>query len=192
MGAMSDQNQNWNPAQGSQQPAQQPQNDPYAAPGQPPQPSYDPNQYPQQGYDPNQYVQPGYDPYAQQAQYQQGYAQEQQYGYGQQPGPQPGALQAKGSNFFKDLFDLSFQRFITPTVVSVVYLLSMIGIAIWMLVMIIAPFMMRSPGAGVLTLIIAPIGGLLALAFIRMVLESAVALIRVAENTKDIKDKQSS
>lgn len=158
--------------------------DPYAA-----QQPVDPNQYGygqgqyQQGYDPNQYPQQGgYDPYAQQ--YPAGYAAQQS-----QPVFDTAAVAKQGSSFFKDLFDLSFNKFVTPRVVSVIYLLAMIAVGLGTLFWVITPFLGRQPVIGVIMLLVAPVIALLWISLVRVSLESMVALIRVAENTREMKDK---
>jgi uncharacterized membrane protein YgcG len=81
------------------------------------------------------------------------------------------------------LFDLSFQRFIAPSIAKVVYVLAMIGIALIYLLFVVRAFD-ASTGFGVLVLfVIGPLVSLIYLVFIRVFLEALLAQILTAQNT---------
>lgn len=95
--------------------------------------------------------------------------------------------------FFKNLFDFKFEKFITRSVASVVYVISIIVLGIALLVIEIAALTMMGNdngwgeselGLGILLFLAAPVGALLTLIFTRVAFESSIALITIAENTK--------
>ncbi|MDJ0354225.1 DUF4282 domain-containing protein [Pseudarthrobacter sp. PH31-O2] len=87
----------------------------------------------------------------------------------------------------KNLFDLSFTRFISPSIAKIVYILIMIALGVMYLVFVIAAFSSRSPVLGLLVLlVIGPLFVIIYLALARIGLESLVAGIRTAENTAEL------
>ena len=87
----------------------------------------------------------------------------------------------------KNLFDLSFTRFVSPSIAKIVYILIMIGLAVTYLVFVIAAFASRQPVMGFLVLlVIGPLFVLIYLALARIGLESLIAGIRTAENTAEL------
>jgi hypothetical protein len=95
--------------------------------------------------------------------------------YGGPPAGQP----KKG--FFGALFDFSFEHFITPMIVKIVYVLAFIALVIGWLVLLVGGFA-QSASAGVFFLILGPIVLVLYLAFIRMTLEFYLAIVRMSED----------
>ena len=99
------------------------------------------------------------------------------------PGGQPGSPspqdQAKG--FFGALFDFGFNHFITPMIVKFVYVLATIALVLRWFILLIAAFS-QSAGAGVVVLLLGPVGVVLYLAFIRMTLEFYLAIVRMSED----------
>ena len=98
--------------------------------------------------------------------------------------------------FFASLFDLSFHRFVTPTIIQFVYLISLIGIAIWSFFVLVSYFVPSyglfgslGPSAGgiLLHLILAPITFILGAISARISLEFIVAVFRIAENTESLR-----
>lgn len=83
--------------------------------------------------------------------------------------------------FLASLFDFSFSSFITPKVVKFVYALSVVVLVSVWVVFLIGSFV-TSPGAGLMVLVLGPIGLLLYLCFIRMTLEFYVAVVRMSED----------
>jgi hypothetical protein len=85
--------------------------------------------------------------------------------------------------FFPSLFDIGFTSWITPRVIKVLYVLGMVGIALFLVIIIIASFA-NDPASGIFVLlIVAPLGGLLWLIFWRMYLEGILVLFRIMEHT---------
>jgi ABC-type uncharacterized transport system permease subunit len=91
-------------------------------------------------------------------------------------------------NFFSSLVDTSFTKFITRPVASVFYIISMILIGLSVaLVMIAGLFLLVSEGdlmSGFIGLVLGPLLGLFTLILLRLLFESSVALVLIAENTK--------
>lgn len=96
-----------------------------------------------------------------------------------QPGLPTGPAQ---SGFIGSLFDLSFTKFVTPTIIKVVYVLGMVVIAIATIVFALSGFGSDSPALGIVTLIVGPIVGLLYLCIFRMVCEFYLAVVRMSED----------
>ncbi|MGP9527495.1 DUF4282 domain-containing protein [Arthrobacter sp. S41] len=86
----------------------------------------------------------------------------------------------------KALFDFSFKKFVTPSIVKFVYILIMVLLVIAYLGMVISAFT-ESTMLGLLVLIIiGPLFVLIYLVLIRAGLESLIASIRTAENTSEL------
>jgi hypothetical protein len=96
-------------------------------------------------------------------------------GYG---GPPPGPGR-KG--FFGALFDFTFEHFITPIIVKIVYVLAFAALVLGWLILLIGGFS-QSAAAGLFVLVLGPIGVILYLAFIRMTLEFYLAIVRMSED----------
>ncbi|HSO92664.1 MAG TPA: DUF4282 domain-containing protein [Arthrobacter sp.] len=87
----------------------------------------------------------------------------------------------------KNLFDLSFTRFVSPSIAKIVYILIMVALGVAYLAMVIAAFASRNPVLGmVVLLVIGPLFVIIYLALARIGLESLVAGIRTAENTAEL------
>lgn len=136
-------------------------NDPYAAYAQPSDP----------------YAQPQQDPYATEASWT---PPTQQFN--------PAAIQAEGTTFFQGLTDFTFTKYITPSVVRIVYILMVIVAALTWVFTVISGFVVNA-GAGIAALLIGPIILVLYIALIRVGLETSIALIRVAEAAARIDEK---
>ena len=136
-----------------------------------------------------------------------GYGQ-QQPGYGQQPGegypqpawagqeqyPQAGAAHAgkpsgeKG--FLGSLFDFSFNSFVTPKIIKVLYVLFTIWTVIWALVILRLGFKYGGVAAGIFVLLVVePIFILLTLGVYRVILEAFMVVFRIYEETKKIRER---
>ncbi|MGB3788246.1 MAG: DUF4282 domain-containing protein [Phormidesmis sp.] len=87
-------------------------------------------------------------------------------------------------NFFEKLFDLSFSSFVAPQIVGVLYVLGLIGGSLFILRLVFAAFELAGFATGVGTLVFGLIGLLIYAIFLRVSLESFVAIIRTAENTR--------
>lgn len=103
--------------------------------------------------------------------------------YGQAAGPPPGGPPGPppGKGFFGALFDFSFEHFVTPMIVKVVYILSIVGLGIGYLVFLAASFS-QGVGSGLFVLVLGPIAILLYLCLIRMTLEFYLAVTRMSQD----------
>ncbi|HEU0088231.1 MAG TPA: DUF4282 domain-containing protein [Pseudonocardiaceae bacterium] len=97
----------------------------------------------------------------------------------QPPGPPPAAQQQAG--FFSALFDFSFTRFVTPSVIRVLYALGFILIVLVYLAYLVFAFL-AYPGLGLVVLLIGWIVPLLYLALWRVMLEFFLAVVRMSED----------
>jgi Domain of unknown function (DUF4282)/zinc-ribbon domain len=87
--------------------------------------------------------------------------------------------------FFSSLLDLSFTSFVTTKIVKVLYVLSLILIAITALVFVVAGFQ-ESAGLGLFMLVIgAPLGALLYTIYTRVILEFIIQVFRIGELLRD-------
>lgn len=98
------------------------------------------------------------------------------------PPPEPSAA----SSFFGALFDFTFHKFVTPSIVKVVYILAVVLSALTYVGWILGGFS-ENTGLGVVALLLGWIPALLIIALARVQLEYMVALIRTSEYTRDIK-----
>lgn len=109
-----------------------------------------------------------------------------QYPTGQaQPGSYQQTQQAGG--FFKALFDLSFDRFITPTIAKLVYLISIIVIVLTWVGFIVAGMGSDTPSLGVVALVLGWIPALLTIIVTRIQIEFVIALIKTCDNAGAIR-----
>jgi apolipoprotein N-acyltransferase len=99
--------------------------------------------------------------------------------YGQPPSS-PGAMPS-GKGFFGALFDFSFEHFVTPMIVKVVYVLAIIALGLTWLLFLAASFS-QSAGYGLVVLVLGPVGMLLYLCLIRMTLEFYIAITRMSQD----------
>ncbi|MGZ5404402.1 MAG: DUF4282 domain-containing protein [Nocardioides sp.] len=103
--------------------------------------------------------------------------------YGQPGMTAPGGpgVPPAGKGFFGALFDFSFEFFVTPMIVKVVYIVSIVGLATTWLVFLAASFS-QGAGAGLIVLLLGPIAILLYLCLIRMTLEFYLAVTRMSQD----------
>ncbi|NOZ92040.1 DUF4282 domain-containing protein [bacterium 3DAC] len=85
------------------------------------------------------------------------------------------------------MFDFKFRKFITPTVVGIIYALELIGVTIGVIYFIVEGFR-QSTTTGLMYLVGGIIGWFLWVVLIRVINESLVALTRIAENTSELVD----
>jgi len=120
----------------------------------------------------------GNDPYGQQQP--DPYAQPHPDPYGQQPyGASGGQPPRKG--FFGSLFDFSFEHFVTPMLVKVVYIVAIVGLGLGWVIWLLASFS-QSAGLGIAVLLLGPILIFLYLCLIRMTLEFYLAVTRMSQD----------
>lgn len=93
-------------------------------------------------------------------------------------------MESKG--FFASLFDMSFSSLVTPKIIKVIYVLTLIAIALLAILFTISAFSTNS-GFGALTLLIlAPIFSLFYIVYARVFLEFFIAIFRVAETNAEL------
>jgi hypothetical protein len=95
-------------------------------------------------------------------------------------GPPP-AWQPHAKRFFGALFDFSFNHFVTPSIIRVLYVLGLIGIALTYLSFIIYAFM-YSVAQGIITLLFGLVVAFIYLALWRVTLEFFLAVVRMSED----------
>lgn len=101
----------------------------------------------------------------------------------QQPPYYPPPRSQRG--FFGRLFDFSFQEFVTPTLIKVIFGVALVVIVLSIVGAIIVGFM-AGAGTGVMAIIGSLIYGFLALLWIRVLLELTVVFFRIRESTEEI------
>jgi hypothetical protein len=95
-------------------------------------------------------------------------------------------LPVEPKGFLASLFDTSFASLITPRVIKVIYIISMVVIGLAALFWIVAAFS-QSVALGVVVLIIAaPLVSLLYLIYTRVLLEVIIALFRIMESNLEL------
>jgi hypothetical protein len=158
------------------------------------QPSYTPQGGQQDGYGYQQQSASGYPPpgYAQP-----GYQGQDQSQWGAIPGAPagvPGQSRAAGEKgFLGSLFDFSFQSFVTPKIIKVLYVLFTIWTALVALGLLILGFRTGGIAGGLVMLIVViPIYVLLTLGLWRVVLEAFMVIFRIYEETKKIGERTQS
>lgn len=87
-------------------------------------------------------------------------------------------MNSKG--FFGSLFDFSFEEFITPKIVSVLYVIGMIIAAIFSLFIMISAFR-TGVAAGIIALLLIPVYFMLIVISIRVYMEIIIILFKIYE-----------
>ena len=141
-----------------------------------------------QGYQGYQQSYPGYD-----------------QGFGAQPGQDAATPQWQGAagntparnrtkaagekGFFGSLFDFSFNSFVTPKIIKVLYVLVTAWTALVALTILIIAFRTGGTAGGIFTLVvIEPLFILLTLGIYRVILEAFMVVFRIYEETKKIRE----
>ncbi len=94
------------------------------------------------------------------------------------------------SNFFKSLFDMSFDEFITTKIIKILYIISIIGSGIIGLMIILSGFATNSGAMGVFFLILGPVVAFINIIVSRVWLELIMVIFKIAENTNIIARKK--
>jgi len=106
--------------------------------------------------------------------------------------PTPGRARQRGAGekgFIGSLFDFSFTSLVTPKIITVIYILLTIWVALIGLTMLVIGFRTGGVVGGLFTLIIVePIFVLLTLGICRVVLEMFMVVFRLYEETKQIRE----
>ena len=88
--------------------------------------------------------------------------------------------------FFARLFDFSFESFITPTIIRILFIIYIVAVGLGALIAVIAAFT-QSTLYGILTLLVlAPIGAFLYILMGRVWLEIIIILFRIHDNTEQM------
>lgn len=93
----------------------------------------------------------------------------------------PAAPQAKG--FFGSLFDFSFNHFVTPIIIRVLYVLGIIGISLGYFFIVIGAFL-NGVAQGLITMLLGLVLAVVYLAFWRVMLEFFLAVVRMSEDIR--------
>ncbi len=112
------------------------------------------------------------------------------------PSVRPGSAAGDGGpgqpgGFFGALLDFRFNRFVTPTITRAVYALLAVFIVLWYLVIAVAAFDADVAFGVLWLLVIGPITVLVAFAMTRMMLELYLSVVRVGQDVRDIKERES-
>ena len=108
--------------------------------------------------------------------------------------------------FFGELFDLSFRDFITPRIIRVVYVLAIVLAALWCLTLVFGGFGTIAAASqfsgfgvgpngtliffGIVEIVAAPVAFIVLSISIRVYLEFAMAVFRIADNTDAMRERQ--
>lgn len=109
------------------------------------------------------------------------------------PRPAAAAPGFEPAGFFRALFDIRFNEFITPKIISIVYVIAMVLVGLGFLFMVwsggksivlaIKYEMGRMAFMGLFFLVLAPVVSILYLALIRMFLEVTLVLFKIKDHT---------
>jgi len=83
---------------------------------------------------------------------------------------------------FGDIFDLTFTKFVTPTVIRVLFILVIVFSALWWLFLVIAGFS-SSAGGGLTALILGGLGFIIFVLLYRVFFELVMVIFRIKDNT---------
>ncbi|WP_404290031.1 DUF4282 domain-containing protein [Glutamicibacter arilaitensis] len=86
----------------------------------------------------------------------------------------------------KALFDFGFHKFVTPSIIKIIYVLIMIMLAVGYIAFTVMAFASDVMFGILVLLILGPLFTLIYLALARASLESLIAQIRTAENTSEL------
>ena len=98
------------------------------------------------------------------------------------PDRKPAGAGAAAGGFFNDLFDVRFTRFVSLRLISIVYLLILVGISVVALAVIFTGFA-QGIGAGLFSLIAAGLGWVIFAVLARVGLEAYAVLFRIHDDT---------
>lgn len=82
------------------------------------------------------------------------------------------------NNFLQKLFDFSFKEFVTPSIIKILYALSMVCIAIYFLVTVFSGFS-AGGGAGLMSLLLGVVVAALGVIAARVYLEVIMVMFRI-------------
>lgn len=95
-------------------------------------------------------------------------------------------------SFWKKLFELEFRHFVTPSVVKILYILWIVLASLYGVFLLIVGLagLGDSDGGSIILVLLAPIGWFLMVVYGRVIIEVFIALIRTAQNTTILVDRQ--
>ncbi|MFW6203501.1 MAG: DUF4282 domain-containing protein [Actinomycetota bacterium] len=105
------------------------------------------------------------------------------------PPASPQSAVQSPQNFFARLFDFRFASYVTPTIISVLYVLGMIGIVLAYLFYVVTSFNINVVLGVLVLLIIGPLFSLLALIWLRVTLEFYLALVRLSGDFREFREE---
>ena len=88
--------------------------------------------------------------------------------------------------FFGSLFDFSFSEFVTPKIISVLYIIGVVVAGIASLILVIGSFR-SGVGTGILSLLLMPLYFLLMVIFARVYMEIIIILFKIHEGISSLK-----
>jgi len=91
--------------------------------------------------------------------------------------------------FLASLFDLSFSRLITTTLIKVLFVLGIVFSIIYAIIIVASGFG-SSVGLGICALILSPLFFLLMVIMLRVWLELIVVMFRIEENTRPLRGEE--
>lgn len=91
----------------------------------------------------------------------------------------------EGKGFFADLFDFSFQDFITVRIIRVIYILGLVLIVGGAVFAFVAGLTGGATGF-IFTVVLVPLGALVAIVFFRVYLELVVVVFKIGENSTEV------
>lgn len=94
------------------------------------------------------------------------------------------------NSFFKSLFDMSFDDFITTKIIKILYIISIVVSSIMGLVIIFLGFATNSGAMGIFFLILGPVVAFINIITSRIWLELIIVIFKIAENTSRIANKK--
>jgi hypothetical protein len=94
----------------------------------------------------------------------------------------PGPERSEGP-FFQRLFDMSFSKFVTPSVIKLLFILAIVVVSLFALFTFIAGLVTITRG-GFLLVILSPLYWLLGVIYARVFLELVIILFRIETNTR--------
>jgi hypothetical protein len=90
------------------------------------------------------------------------------------------------SGFLGSLFDISFRSFVTGRIIGLLYIISIVLIALLTVFAIVAAFNASIALGVVVLLVLGPLFFLISVIYVRVLLEIAIVLFWIAENTAEM------
>ncbi len=87
----------------------------------------------------------------------------------------------EGQNFFASLFDFSFDQILIRRLVKLLYVLALLGGGVAVVALVVTSYQ-QSPSQAVIALLIGLAGYFVSILVVRLQLELALQILRIAEN----------